>query len=203
MSELWCGIAPTAVASRRRPALVRAAQPQPANHSALSPLTETFLDPQRQHGTRRMRGGPNRMMHPSRPHLSTDHSPPDGSTPNDLAVSTLLNLSSVPDPFHLSSALLAPSPALPLLSALAGGGTTASLLTASLQPAAKKKTGVRAAPGLPPAHMLVTSGQYAYGKSIAGLSTLRGDEVEADLGEVRRKRQRGNGGQGRRRGERD
>jgi len=53
---------------------------------------------------------------------------------------------------------------------------------------------VRAPPGLPPPHMLVTSGQYAYGKSILGLSTLRGDEVDADLGEVRRKRARGAGG---------
>lgn len=141
------------------------------------------------------------MMHTSRPHLTGDHSPPDGSTngingtgETPSAVSNLLNLSSVPDPFHLSSSLLAPSPALPLLSAMAGGGTTASLLTASLQPQVKKKTGVRAPPGLPPAHMLVTSGQYAHGKSLAGLSTLRGDEVDADLGEVRRKRPRAAGG---------
>jgi len=47
----------------------------------------------------------------------------------------------------------------------------------------------------------VQSGTYSqFGKSIAGLSALRGEEVEGDLVEVRRKRQRVATGSARRRG---
>lgn len=77
---------------------------------------------------------------------------------------------------------------------LAGAAVAASFFTTS-----KRKTGGgRQQPGLPPQHYAVQSGTYAqFGKSVAGLSALRGDEIEGDLGEVRRKRMR-LGGRGRR-----
>lgn len=110
------------------------------------------------------------------------------------ALGSLLGLSGIADPFNLAASLLPPSAALAggsgsSLSALSGVGPTASLLlTGTL---GKRKPGGRTQPGLPPAHFLVQSGTYSqFGKSLAGLSALRGEEVEGDLGEMRRKRQR-------------
>ncbi|GAA6035997.1 hypothetical protein JCM8097_005206 [Rhodosporidiobolus ruineniae] len=119
---------------------------------------------------------------------------------------SLLGLNGLADPFNLAASLL-PSAASSLtagsangsgaLSALSGVGPTASLLTGTL---GKRKPGGRTQPGLPPAHFLVQSGTYSqFGKSLAGLSALRGEEIEGDLGEMRRKRQRTGTG-GRRRG---
>jgi hypothetical protein len=111
------------------------------------------------------------------------------------ALGSLLGLSGIADPFNLAASLLPSSTALAggsgsSLSALSGVGPTASLLlTGTL--VGKRKPGGRTQPGLPPAHFLVQSGTYSqFGKSLAGLSALRGEEVEGDLGEMRRKRQR-------------
>lgn len=110
------------------------------------------------------------------------------------ALGSLLGLSGIADPFNLAASLLPSTTALAggsgsSLSALSGVGPTASLLlTGTL---GKRKPGGRTQPGLPPAHFLVQSGTYSqFGKSLAGLSALRGEEVEGDLGEMRRKRQR-------------
>lgn len=164
------------------------------------------MDPQsRSHGTRRLRGGPNRM-HTSRPHLpalhSTDSIPsaPSTSAPplDSTAITTLLGLGSIADPFNLASSLL-PSSASggPLLASLASGPS------ATTTGAGKRKPGSRQQPGLPPAHFIVTSGSYnQFGKSLTGISGLRGEEIEGDLGECRRKRVRtatGGAGGGRRR----
>lgn len=79
-----------------------------------------------------------------------------------------------------------------------GSSTAAAAAAAASFFTTKRKTGGRQQPGLPPQHYAVQSGTYAqFGKSVAGLSSLRGDEVEGDLGEVRRKRMR-LGGRGRR-----
>ncbi|GAA5957448.1 hypothetical protein JCM3765_001143 [Sporobolomyces pararoseus] len=198
---------------------------------------DAFLDPQRTHGTRRMRGGSGKS-HTSRPHLPTTNpgsgsngaaSPSEsvsngrtggggangastttnGGNPNGEsggggvdanALGSLLGLNGVSDPFGLASSLLPGSNGVTSstsnsLSALSGIGPTASLLSGTLLgvgTTTKRKTGGgRTQPGLPPTHYLVQSGTYSqFGKSIAGLSALRGEEVEGDLVEVRRKRQR-------------
>lgn len=117
------------------------------------------------------------------------------------ALGSLLGLSGVADPFNLAAALLPPTGGVAgsgaaTLTALSGIGPMASLLTGTV---GKRKPGGRTQPGLPPAHFLVQSGTYSqFGKSLAGLSALRGEEVEGDLGEMRRKRQRTGAG-GRRR----
>ncbi|GAA5922349.1 hypothetical protein JCM1841_003078 [Sporobolomyces salmonicolor] len=181
---------------------------------------DTFLDPQRTHGTRRMRGGGSGRMHASRPHLpsgagsgSNGVASPSESLPNGkdtgidaTALGSLLGLNGLSDPFNLASSLLPNSNATSgtgALSALSGVGPTASLLTGTflgVGGSTKRKPGGRTQPGLPPAHFLVQSGTYSqFGKSLAGLSALRGDEVEGDLVEVRRKRQRTATGAGRRR----
>ncbi|GAA5873140.1 hypothetical protein JCM3774_000061 [Rhodotorula dairenensis] len=174
---------------------------------------DTFLETQRTHGTRRMRGN-GRGGGSSRPHAGTGSngaaSPsesmsngkdgPNGGGPNGsvggvdaAALGSLLGLSGIADPFNLAASLLPSTTALAggsgsSLSALSGVGPTASLLTGTL---GKRKPGGRTQPGLPPAHFLVQSGTYSqFGKSLAGLSALRGEEVEGDLGEMRRKRQR-------------
>lgn len=122
-----------------------------------------------------------------------------GSTLDPLGINghpfTLSSSSNPYDPFHLASSLL-PHPSNMLLS-LGGAGPTAALITGST--VSKKKPGMRPQPGLPPSHFSVTSGQYnQFGKSLSGLSGLRGDEIDGDLGEVRRKRVR-TGGVNRRR----
>ena len=191
-------------------------------------LTDGLLDPQRTHGTRRMRGGPNKS-HTSRPHLpsnpgsgSNGAASPSESVANGSkegqsggggvdasALGSLLGLNPISDPFNLASSLLPGSNGVVssssnALSALSGIGPTASLLTGTLLgvgTSTKRKTGGRTQPGLPPTHYLVQSGTYSqFGKSIAGLSALRGEEVEGDLVEVRRKRQRVATGSARRRG---
>ena len=167
-----------------------------------------------------MRGGPTSRMHAGRPHLNGDELgdlPPNGSAhqnggspgpENPLASllgpgngnnSSIATGGSTIDPFNIAGTFLPSShstSAHPLLSALVGSGANA------LGPAilGKRKPGPRAQPGLPPAHYSVASGTYAqFGKSLAGLSALRGDEIEGDLGEVRRKRARhAGGGRGRR-----
>jgi hypothetical protein len=115
------------------------------------------------------------------------------------ALGSLLGLNGISDPFGLASSLLPGSNGVTSstsnsLSALSGIGPTASLLSGTLLgvgTTTKRKTGGRTQPGLPPTHYLVQSGTYSqFGKSIAGLSALRGEEVEGDLVEVRRKRQR-------------
>lgn len=195
---------------------------------------DAFLDPQRTHGTRRMRGGSGKS-HTSRPHLpsnpgsgsngaaSPSESVSNGRTgsgganggANGLAgggnangsdhgvdanaLGSLLGLNGISDPFGLASSLLPGSNGVTTstsnsLSALSGIGPTASLLSGTLLgigTTTKRKTGGRTQPGLPPTHYLVQSGTYSqFGKSIAGLSALRGEEIEGDLVEVRRKRQR-------------
>lgn len=180
--------------------------------------TDTFLETQRTHGTRRMRGN-GRAGGSSRPHASNGSgaaSPSEslsngkegaggangtasgvggagGGGVDAAALGSLLGLSGIADPFNLAASLLPSTTALAgssgsSLSALSGAGPTASLLTGTL---GKRKPGGRTQPGLPPAHFLVQSGTYSqFGKSLAGLSALRGEEVEGDLGEMRRKRQR-------------
>lgn len=115
------------------------------------------------------------------------------------ALGSLLGLNGISDPFGLASSLLPGSNGVSSstsnsLSALSGIGPTASLLSGTLLgvgTTTKRKAGGRTQPGLPPTHYLVQSGTYSqFGKSIAGLSALRGEEVEGDLVEVRRKRQR-------------
>ncbi|GAA6058516.1 hypothetical protein JCM10212_006955 [Sporobolomyces blumeae] len=182
---------------------------------------DSILDPQRTHGTRRMRGGGPKGALSSRPHASNNGSASNGaaspseSLPNGRdagvdasALGSLLGLNGVSDPFNLASSLLpnsngSASSASNALSALSGIGPTASLLTGTLLGiggTTKRKAGGRAQPGLPPTHYLVQSGTYSqFGKSLAGLSALRGEEVEGDLGEVRRKRQRVATGASRRR----
>lgn len=176
-----------------------------------SSSTDTFLDPQsRSHGTRR-RGGPSRM-HSSRPHVAGTVSPssdallppPNGvlanggsSAADSLSTShnssSLLSFNGIPDPFNLASTFLPSHPTShnhPLLSSLTSQSNSGTPLGGPL--GGKRKPGPRAQPGLPPAHYVVTSGSYQqFGKSLAGLSALRGDEIEGDLGEVRRKRPRG------------
>ncbi|BGP52693.1 hypothetical protein JCM8202v2_000249 [Rhodotorula sphaerocarpa] len=179
---------------------------------------DTFLETQRTHGTRRMRGN-GRAGGSSRPHASNGSgaaSPSEslsngkegaggangtasgvggagGGGVDAAALGSLLGLSGIADPFNLAASLLPSTTALAgssgsSLSALSGAGPTASLLTGTL---GKRKPGGRTQPGLPPAHFLVQSGTYSqFGKSLAGLSALRGEEVEGDLGEMRRKRQR-------------
>lgn len=128
---------------------------------------------------------------------------PSGSDSSHLApldsAGSLQSLFSSTDPFNLASSLHSTSGGL--LTALTSNGPITT-------GAGKRKPGQRAQPGLPPAHFLVQSGTYTqfYGKSLAGVSGLRGDEVEGDLGEMRRKRVRGNfnnGTTGRRRGNAD
>lgn len=195
--------------------------------------SDAFLDPQRTHGTRRMRGGPGKT-HTSRPHLPSNPgsgsngaaSPAEsvsngrtggagaggiGGTDSGVdasALGSLLGLNGISDPFGLASSLLPGSNGVSSstsnsLSALSGLGPTASLLSGTLLgvgTTTKRKTGGRTQPGLPPTHYLVQSGTYSqFGKSIAGLSALRGEEVEGDLVEVRRKRQRVATGSSRRR----
>ncbi|KAG0661857.1 hypothetical protein C6P46_003748 [Rhodotorula mucilaginosa] len=190
---------------------------------------DTFLETQRTHGTRRMRGNGRGGGGSSRPHASNGSngaaSPSEsmlngkdgpnssaggggggvgavngtlgggGGGVDAAALGSLLGLSGIADPFNLAASLLPSSTALAggsgsSLSALSGVGPTASLLlTGTL--VGKRKPGGRTQPGLPPAHFLVQSGTYSqFGKSLAGLSALRGEEVEGDLGEMRRKRQR-------------
>lgn len=156
-------------------------------------ITDTFLDPQsRAHGTRRVRGSvPNRSQ-PANGTLDTSASTSAPMLDADNQLQS--HLSAVPsaayDPFHLGSSLL-PNPTSTLLS-LSGSGPTAALITHSTATTTKRKPGVRPQPGLPPSHFLVTSGAYnQFGKSLAGISGLRGDEIDGDLGEVRRKRIRG------------
>jgi hypothetical protein len=159
-------------------------------------MIDTFQDLQsRSHGTRRVRGSvPNRSQPSTNGDMTASTSattldahgnsiPPHSST--GLASST----SGAYDPFHFGSSLL-PNPTSALLS-LSGAGPTAALLTHSTATTTKRKPGVRPQPGLPPSHFLVTSGAYnQFGKSLAGISGLRGDEIDGDLGEVRRKRVR-------------
>ncbi|GAA5909210.1 hypothetical protein JCM6882_003765 [Rhodosporidiobolus microsporus] len=135
-----------------------------------------------------------------------DGSVSGGNGVDAATLGSLLGLNGLSDPFNLAASLL-PSAASSLvgggngaaggvgggganaLSALSGVGPTASLLTGTLL--GKRKPGGRTQPGLPPAHFLVQSGTYSqFGKSLAGLSALRGEEIEGDLGEMRRKRQR-------------
>ncbi|GAA5856276.1 hypothetical protein JCM8547_000848 [Rhodosporidiobolus lusitaniae] len=134
----------------------------------------------------------------------------NGNGVDAATLGSLLGLNGLSDPFNLAASLL-PSSASSLvgasstngtsgganaLTALSGVGPTASLLTGTL---GKRKPGGRTQPGLPPAHFLVQSGTYSqFGKSLAGLSALRGEEIEGDLGEMRRKRARTGAG-GRRR----
>ncbi|SGY35305.1 BQ5605_C002g01750 [Microbotryum silenes-dioicae] len=144
---------------------------------------------------------------------------------------SLLSFNGVQDPFHLAQAFL-PHPnhptSHPLLSSLAASSTmlvggSMGLLPGSASNAAstlsgggghsmKRKSGVpRAQPGLPPTNFTVAVGVYAFqNKCQPGLSSLRVDEIELDLGEVRRKKARtgtggangtGGGGRGRRREE--
>ncbi|GAA5907937.1 hypothetical protein JCM8208_004002 [Rhodotorula glutinis] len=193
---------------------------------------DTFLESQRTHGTRRMRGngrvgassrggggghngglgsGTNGAASPSESVVNgrdgsggaagggSGAGANGGATTaagvgvDAAALGSLLGLSGVADPFHLAAALLPPSGGVAgsgaaTLTALSGIGPTASLLTGTV---GKRKPGGRTQPGLPPAHFLVQSGTYSqFGKSLAGLSALRGEEVEGDLGEMRRKRQR-------------
>ncbi|GAA6023696.1 hypothetical protein JCM11491_005276 [Sporobolomyces phaffii] len=205
---------------------------------------DAFLDPQRTHGTRRMRGGPGKS-HTARPHLpsnpgsgSNGAASPAESVSNGRtgtggsgagaggagagggggaggvggaggdhgvdasALGSLLGLNGVSDPFGLASSLLpgasgvsSATAAHSVAQALSGIGPTASLLSGTLlgvgATTKRKAGGGRTQPGLPPTHYLVQSGTYSqFGKSIAGLSALRGEEVEGDLVEVRRKRQR-------------
>ncbi|BGP12452.1 hypothetical protein JCM10213_006982 [Rhodosporidiobolus nylandii] len=177
---------------------------------------DTFLEAQRQHGTRRKggkgaaggAGGGSRVSaHPSGSGSNGAASPSEsvngGANGKDGVTSangvdaatlgSLLGLNGLSDPFNLAASLLPPSAtslsgAGNALSALSGVGPTASLLTGTI---GKRKPGGRTQPGLPPAHFLVQSGTYSqFGKSLAGLSALRGEEIEGDLGEMRRKRQR-------------
>ncbi|BGP36338.1 hypothetical protein JCM10449v2_000238 [Rhodotorula kratochvilovae] len=181
---------------------------------------DTFLETQRTHGTRRMRGNGRGGASSRGGHggaggtASNGAASPSESVANGrdgagaagvgvdaAALGSLLGLSGVADPFNLAAALLPPSGAVAgapgaTLTALSGIGPAASLLTGTV---GKRKPGGRTQPGLPPAHFLVQSGTYSqFGKSLAGLSALRGEEVEGDLGEMRRKRQRTGAG-GRRR----
>lgn len=175
---------------------------------------DAFLDAQpRSHGTRRMRGnqaaggarsaamngafggaGPGSVMGNNNGNGSGSQTgsvpPPDlaGDRLDPLTAHSILGLNGVSDPFHLGSALH-PSNGGPLLSSLAGAGPAASLLTGGV--GGTKRKPARTQPGLPPAHFLVQSGSYnQFGKSLAGLSSLRGEEVEHDIGECKRKRQR-------------
>ncbi|GAA5899444.1 Sds3p [Sporobolomyces salmoneus] len=198
---------------------------------------DAFLDPQRAHGTRRMRGGSGKS-HTSRPHLPSNpgsgsngaaspaesvsngrtNGGPNGGTNGSnghggesngidaSALGSLLGLNGISDPFGLASSLLPGSsgvvPPSSLATNLSSINSTASLLSGTLLgliggaggsggTTTKRKSGGRTQPGLPPTHYLVQSGTYSqFGKSIAGLSALRGEEVEGDLVEVRRKRQR-------------
>ncbi|KAK4050486.1 hypothetical protein OIO90_005069 [Microbotryomycetes sp. JL221] len=178
---------------------------------------ESFLDPQaRSHGTRRMRGNGrtagNRTAVPrvGSPDLAASSavangvangstSGRDSPAPENPFASLLTYRDAVSDPFNIMGTFL-PNPhtahtsAHPLLSALAGPSTNTTII-------GKRKLGPRAQPGLPPAHYSIPTGTYPqFGKSLAGLSALRGDEIEGDLGEVRRKRARNaGGGSGRRR----
>lgn len=164
---------------------------------------DSFFDPQsRAHGTRRLRGGgPNRFQS-TRPNISNNPST-DSITPSPafdtFAASSLLGLNGIADPFNLAASLLPSSTGGPLLTSLSGVGPTASILAGGM---GKRKPGPRTQPGLPPAHFLVQSGSYSqFGKSLPGISSLRGDEIDGDLGEVRRKRPRtaaGSGGSRRR-----
>lgn len=162
-------------------------------------------------------------MHTSRPHLTGVDSPDNGGSihgspaPADapsngghLSTASLLNFNGIPDPFNLVSTFIPSSStsAHPLLSALTApglGGASLSIgpggaSTAGGTVIGKRKPGPRAQPGLPPAHYVVASGSYQqYGKSLPGLSALRGDEIDGDLGEVRRKRPRNGHGGSRRR----
>ncbi|GAA6002832.1 hypothetical protein JCM10207_007703, partial [Rhodosporidiobolus poonsookiae] len=169
---------------------------------------DTFLEAQRTHGTRRKggKGGGSSRVHggaaaaqsgASNGAASPSESVNGGKDPaaagavDAATLGSLLGLNGLADPFQLAASLLPASSASLAgsgLSALSGVGPTASLLTGTL---GKRKTGGRTQPGLPPAHFLVQSGTYSqFGKSLAGLSALRGEEVEGDLGEMRRKRQR-------------
>ena len=104
-----------------------------------------------------------------------------------LESSTMLHLNEIYDPFSLSTTLT-PNPSASLASNLTNSGIPPPLHIGAF---GRRKPGPRAQPGLPPAHYLVTSGAYTqFGKSLAGLSALRGDEIDGDLGEVRRKRVR-------------
>ncbi|GJN92094.1 hypothetical protein Rhopal_005123-T1 [Rhodotorula paludigena] len=176
---------------------------------------DTFLETQRTHGTRRMRGngrgggssrpqghaGGSASNGAASPSESVANGGKDGAAPaggvDAAALGSLLGLSGVADPFNLAASLLPSTNTVAgsgaaTLTALSGIGPTASLLTGTL---GKRKPGGRTQPGLPPAHFLVQSGTYSqFGKSLAGLSALRGEEVEGDLGEMRRKRQRVTGG---------
>lgn len=133
-------------------------------------------------------------MQTSRPHSVNGSTHADESLANGTAnsntpleSSTMVNLSGLHDPFNLSSSLM-PNPAGTLASNLSSAAVAASLNIGAF---GRRKPGPRAQPGLPPAHFLVTSGAYnQFGKSLAGLAGLRGDEVDGDLGEVRRKRVR-------------
>ncbi|GAA5972638.1 hypothetical protein JCM11641_002949 [Rhodosporidiobolus odoratus] len=177
---------------------------------------DTFLEATKQHGTRRkggkgggssaagggsrvsahQSGGSNGAASPSES-VNGGVGGKDGSASTggvDVAtLGALLGLNSTSDPFNLAASLLPPSVtsltgAGNALSALSGVGPTASLLTGTI---GKRKSGGRTQPGLPPAHFLVQSGTYSqFGKSLAGLSALRGEEIDGDLGEMRRKRQR-------------
>lgn len=138
------------------------------------------------------------LLAPPNPSLATGGTPSD---PFNIASTFLPSLGgpagSASSSAHTTSTHL-------LLSSIVG--TSSGALSANflgLGPGKRKPNGPRQQPGLPPAHYTVASGTYAqFGKSLAGLSALRGDEVEGDLGEVRRKRARnaGGGGRGRRMG---
>lgn len=101
-------------------------------------------------------------------------------------------------------------PGTALLTALTTNSSTHALANGSSSAAPKRKATsnnpgggsgsgyTRPQPGLPPAHFLVGSGSYTafFGKSLVGVSALRGEEIEGDLSECRRKRVRGLGGTG-------
>lgn len=138
-------------------------------------------------------GGTNGAASPSESVGGGKDGSANGGGVDAAALGSLLGLGGLSDPFNLAAALLPNSSAVAgsgagSLTALSGVGATASLLTGTI---GKRKPGGRTQPGLPPAHFLVQSGTYSqFGKSLAGLSALRGEEIEGDLGEMRRKRQR-------------
>lgn len=156
-----------------------------ANHFTC--VIDTFLDPQsRTHATRRLKSGARVIPEPTSSGSDTPHSHHDLHSHSNSLLSSH-------DPFNLSSTLHS-TPGTALLTTL----TTSNSSHPTTGAAPKRKAGQRAQPGLPPAHFLVTSGTYTafFGKSLAGVSGLRGEEVEGDLGECRRKRVRGHNGQG-------
>ena len=123
-------------------------------------------------------------------------------TNGDRSAGNIAGLLVGPDPFNLANGLV---PTGAAAASLAAAGATASILSGAYAAGpggaagdgrsggpGRRRAGQRQQPGLPPLNYNLPPGTYHQfqSKAIGGLSTLRNDEIESDLGEVRRKRPR-------------